>query len=473
MLLGSIVFVMSLFYLVHHPDKDIKGHSWCVISSTISIFTSVLLYQGSKGVVDTVVERFVAPALRAEGREALLIVWEYLQAFDLFVVLHVIIWTHARKHAEHGSESEGSHEDLEQRMSCWSTIFGHMTGFAFISAGCATDHAGGGGALLSFGTALFMSLILFVAFRASDGYRNYSGRAATEAKMTEVWEEAAEEAENDVAALCLSFLVVQACIQCITGQMPHEGRRLEGGIHAAMHGYVQEAEVATEVSILWLLGLSALFGVTTVVSVWSGAFLGLDREFHSQPGLDSLRLYVQRWVYILQTTCAMGFAWCLLFAAKWQIGRLLFRVGSGLEEESTVQRVFLALTISLLAFILIFILDKIDDLKATSESVQRCTRSLSQALGILIGFSWESSFNGGVEVLAELSKGRGVWCPVWLKLLMAVAVCGIVVPAWRLYILQTVLRIREEKRLRRQREENPELTPTSPRDNAYLLEDDR
>ena len=34
MLMGSIAFQLSLFYLVNHPDKDMKKYSWEVCMST-------------------------------------------------------------------------------------------------------------------------------------------------------------------------------------------------------------------------------------------------------------------------------------------------------------------------------------------------------------------------------------------------------------------------------------------------------
>lgn len=46
MLLGSVAFVMLLFYVVNWPDDDIRLYAWTIISTTLSIFTAVLAFSG-------------------------------------------------------------------------------------------------------------------------------------------------------------------------------------------------------------------------------------------------------------------------------------------------------------------------------------------------------------------------------------------------------------------------------------------
>merc|ERR1740121_1434345 len=55
------------------------------------------------------------------------------------------------------------------------------------------------------------------------------------------------------------------------------------------------------------------------------------------------------------------------------------------------------------------------------------------ALSILVGFSWEHVFDGGVEAVAEQTEN-----PLTIKCILTLMVSIVIVPAWRMYILTKV-----------------------------------
>merc|ERR1719316_1150723 len=91
---------------------------------------------------------------------------------------------------------------------------------------------------------------------------------------------------------------------------------------------------------------------------------------------------------------------------------------------------------------IIFVLDKIADLDATGSDADEAIRTIIEALGILVGFSWEQSFDTAVDSITERVTAMP---PPITKLLMSLCLVAIVLPAWRIYILQRVLILEEEE----------------------------
>eukprot|EP00438_Fugacium_kawagutii_P012329 Skav221960 [mRNA] locus=scaffold195:706644:715770:- [translate_table: standard] len=80
-------------------------------------------------------------------------------------------------------------------------------------------------------------------------------------------------------------------------------------------------------------------------------------------------------------------------------------------------------------------LDFIIDLESTREDADEALGLIISSLGILVGFSWEQSFDGGVEVVALRTRN-----PLVTELALACAVVCLVLPAWRRHILDKVIK---------------------------------
>eukprot|EP00913_Durusdinium_trenchii_P006855 g6446.t1 len=88
-LLGGVTFVMSLFYLVNHPDMDIRQHTWKVINATVSIFVSVLLFQGITGVSDAISDTNLQSQSHQTSAK---IGFAYFMFFIFYCTLHLILY---------------------------------------------------------------------------------------------------------------------------------------------------------------------------------------------------------------------------------------------------------------------------------------------------------------------------------------------------------------------------------------------
>lgn len=227
------------------------------------------------------------------------------------------------------------------------------------------------------------------------------------------WDADLFEAEIDIASLSISFLTIQACRFNITGVLPDNLG-------------IEEEDFKHPFDCTWKLGsLSLLFAMGTVLLVRISKAI-MPKE-HSHATIHAL---LKRGTAVIQNALSMSFAWGLLYSVKWQMAR----VPMCTNPNALHARVVLALLVSFVAFLVIACLDFLADLECTGSTTDMAIFSIISSLGILIGFAWEQSFDGGLEVIGELVKK-----PLVVQICLACMVAVVVVHPWRRYILPNVV----------------------------------
>lgn len=403
MLLGSMCFFMSLFYLVNYPDDDIKRYSWQVVSSTLSIFCAVLLFTGLNGlvteyIVDDTWKRWEYWAVTVNTAQVL--IW--------MLVLNVVL-----AFTSGSFSKKGALREVQLNTECWAVLFAHLTGFATINAIGGWQHLpffaqSDAHSLLVLPIGL---LVLLVLYQILYWLRETIAKG-DDAKIDEyekVWDDASEDAEMDIAGLSLSFAAVQSLRYHVSGVLPDvEG--VEGDNTAYTHDPSQ---------VYKMLGMSVIFVMLAVIFL----FIGKKTEEDTTP---------RRMASIMQHFCSNAFAWSVFFGAQWALYWIDF------TRELALLHVSLAIVLSFVSFVLIFGLDKVADYEGTGSSADKAIRSIVVALGVLVGFSWERSFDTATDyaVNSLLPAYRNPLS----KLLLSLALSLIVLPAWRIYILPNALR---------------------------------
>lgn len=460
MLLASVTFMMSTFYLTNMEDEDLQQAAWTVMSATISIFSAVLLFQGINEVV-----AYTILGVKSEEDEPpihLKLAVNFVHALLWYMGLQVVLaylsgavsyneligHVDAESDAEtdegdsEGDEehSEGDEEQSEEsndklmtvvlNMKCWATLFGHVTGFACINAfGTLQVFMAGeyseyseSDLLVNIGkTFVFGPLsawcVLSLMYFALDKVREKValGDDGEEDEFEKMWDEETEETEDDVLGLTISFTVVQIFRMIITGVLPNEEGEVEG--QEMTYGY-------------WQVFLLIAFGVAIFA-------------LHIIRTMPQFRGYVDgivppRQKEQFKVIAGMIFAWCFFFGMQWVVTILLASSGATGEGLETTQGVCLACIITVVCYVSIFGLDKIADADWTDEDVDASIRQLIDALGILIGFAWEKSFDAAVVGIS--SRVHALPACV-TKLLLSILICGTVIPAWRWYILPKLLKL--------------------------------
>lgn len=487
-LLGGVAFVMGIFYMVNHDDDEMRLYSWQVVSCTVSIFVANLVFHAFQSFTTVVADSFEDH----EGPKfSVHIGAQIMLALFCVSVLHAVIARISWKKPEevphmhslgallHGTsgpkrntqrglvespnaepEAESRMQHFQQQMQCWATLMAHICGFAAMHTGAMLQERfldymkleGGQHysrslalrmAAFSFIPTLVLTFVLFCKFRFTDQVRSvwlYKRFPEVE-RIYSVWDETTEEAENDIGALAISYLLVQSILCAVTGQYPGE-----------------EDGPCPEDWMVIVLGALAFFFAFTRMAMVKCQWFSMDEH---EATIDmSWSLYFRRWAYLVQAVTSMTFAWCLLATSKALVTYCLClmdlpKYGYGPSGASV--RAVLAMLISILAFVIIFMLDTIGDRLregGSAEDVERGVRGIIRSLGILVGFAWEQAFAGGMENIIEKEEEvvKNPWFPVSMQVALAIVVGLGVVPAWEWYILRNLMKLQLELKMEEENE---------------------
>lgn len=461
-LLGAMVFLMSLTYFTNHNDQDIRRYTYEVISQTIAIFCAVMVFQYINEATDKAMVYFEWDSLPFLVHMSQMIVWYSALQFHLYYIsFHGAVALAKHKFAEvdgiHSSQQQVSvwtalqslwgmehitfsdlhpldHiEDLQSQMTCWKVLLSHIAGFAAINAFGTLQQSEPwrrdwqSATVVVILAALTMLLIQWYF----DGQRRKvaeSWKAAAsiyDDRMEEVynecfvmWLEEAEEPEDNVLALTVSFLSVQAIRFWIAGTLPD--------VEGLDPWDLETTRSLSDVGALF--AAAAIFCVGTfALDIYAGRHLEIENGEQEEP----------RVVQVSMAACNQAFAWSLYFGCKWNLATHVFQ---NAPEEKMLLQLELATAVSLLAFFAIWVLDKLADLDATGDETDHAIIQVIGGFSILVGFAWEQCFDRAIEVIAFNQEEVNHVPPLMSKLLLAAICICIIIPAWRTWILPMVLR---------------------------------
>jgi hypothetical protein len=231
------------------------------------------------------------------------------------------------------------------------------------------------------------------------------------------WEHHVCEIEDDILALCTSYLLMSSVC-----------RLVEGGPPAHTHEPVQ-------VLLMFLAALLALVAMIFFVNLAEK-----EHHQHSEPGHGQghkSSLPKHRLVEMSKFLCSFCFAWCMLTGCTWII--MFFQNRYGWTHIWT--EVVEALIVSLICVVVIWLLDKVADLDSTGPEVDEVIRDSVLAFGVLIGFCWEHAFDMGViSISARIEDFQEI-----AQFFMCSFIAVVVLPAYVMYIVPVQFRMTEQK----------------------------
>lgn len=444
MTLGCVAFQMSLFYIINHPDKDIRRESLSMIGQTISIFCSVLSFSS----IYSAVENY----LHADSDAAQAVASAGFCIF-LFFTMQIIVYVSARVRGEAALKPVHSHFS-NQALHMPAHVLNAKTFGALAAQMCAAAIIKGFGHLQLLAYQKEHSLYLTFAVDPAVFWGSFVVVwciAWVRARIIrldgiideaeETWIKVAEECEDEVISLSSGFHAAVVARVIITGHLPHIL------LHGLEHHHHPEVISTAEVAMLWMVALACAVICILLNIVFFGV---LDNGINwAKLRSDSFG----RVIRVFTLSMGMTFAWCTCF------GTHMLAMHFSLLQEGLNLRLYIALFQSAASFVMLLVLDKIKDMRCAGPAFQKALVTMMRALGASVGLAWEQAFHTCVHVAVEFmaedetglfraSDDRTFWA-LWLSAAIVVTV----LPAYRFYIVPRMYHMIEEHEEELQKEE--------------------
>lgn len=419
MLLGGICFVMVLYELTNCYKETVKKNTWLVLSSTISIFSAVLIFQGVHGLLESYVVHEVNSLTDHILIYAHFLIWFSLLQILLAVICGVIVLPESLFDPHHENP-----EHMEKRVKTFGILLGHIAGFASIMAFCQVQQHFKANPWIVLAIAPISWACVRLLGLVTDYIRetvSVMGDGKKDAHEC-LWDEVTEETEDDIIGLTVSFCFVIGMRYFISGVLPNE----EG----------EEPMNEECCHSNWQSFLLLAVGLVTV-------------------GMEAVRLLMtsevkeSRLAEQAKNITGMTFSWAIFYSMDWYLAKNSFH-----HQEGMMKSVVLALSVTMVALVMIFALILAEESSYSSEKVDGIIRAIINAIGILIGFAWEKAFDVAVVDLSESEEVPffGSIDPPITKLLLGIVLVGVVAPSWYRHIYPTILRYEQKEREEEERE---------------------
>ncbi|CAE8617309.1 unnamed protein product [Polarella glacialis] len=285
-------------------------------------------------------------------------------------------------------------------------IGGHVTGFAAIHTSAHMQ------AEEPFKNSPWLQLVVMVIFASVWACLAFVSRKIREVitQIDKELTEEEEEAEDDVAAICLGKLFCNSMRYFILGHDPSKEILLCKTCAAPSY-----SQAATMYSV----------GVGFMVLMF------LANHYHVAIKRIEYSQVTKRFVKLVLATFAFSASWTILFANYW----FFKTVDSGSQIQAPVlQMLVVALFVGLCSMLVIFVMDYLADNEVLEP---KGLRHLMTAVGLMVGLSWEACFDMATEALGEGLSEEASFSHAgtyWMALLN-LSLVAISYPAWRLYIM--------------------------------------
>mmetsp|Transcript_21406 Transcript_21406/g.38194 ORF Transcript_21406/g.38194 Transcript_21406/m.38194 type:complete len:412 (+) Transcript_21406:3-1238(+) len=402
---------MGIIYLLMNQHTDVRHYSWNTVSGAICNFMGALI---AKSWGDN-----VAAFFPGAGQQTIFLVWTACVA-SWFVLLQIVLAFTAGAY----SGSVKHYNVMILNLKCEGVLLGLVTGVSSMNMWGTFQQ-------LNFSTVHwvipFAALTLWCCFKITHLVRKGVARVdeAWVDKYEKAWDKYAEQTEDSVMNLTIAHITVQAIRFYISGSHPLANGADRAGFHPKLSDFLY-------------------------LECWALAFLFV--YLVAEPLLPGSWHRGKPWIKgILANSAVFAGFW----ASKWAVDILIPANGNNAT-------LVLALLISAGSSVFLWIAHNVSKLKCMPKYAEKEIKALVGPYSFLIGFAWKQATLSSIAVIVKSAEKLAFLRPERFELILAIAVCAFIVPAWRWYILPVILVM----------EENPKVLPSEYRALGSILTND-
>lgn len=380
-LVGSLTFVMILYYYMNCRRKRVVSNTWSMIVTAVSIFAAVLLY-GTVGKAINLIMNWDEAANPPTGGDIMnaavqLVFWWYLVTIVLFI-------------------TKGSPLHLK----AYGTIGGHICGFAALEvfgeiAQSSTFNTSSGQTVLVIVIQVAALSLLFYSSRGVAALmKKYAGDDDEE--DYDAWHDQSHDTGMDFFGLTTGFMISMFVRFLISGEVPSIDGELGG-------------KSAGEATALVCTGLAFLAVATALAFVHPSGNNPLASLFDFGTNVITL-----------------AGAFCTLFGVMWAV--------HGAWSE-TMGHIAVACLFSLIAIVYIIKISLINQYRPQCST--RALNAWFNGIGLAVGLSWEKVFDSAMDGIGDtqMFEGTSDKSKATATMLLSLWLFLVVFPAWMLYMM--------------------------------------